>query len=93
MKKKIIKGIQHEQLQEIKNEKFRDLIGKLLNHDPKKRLGAHGGFKEISEHPFFAYYKRDEVILYQEGMDITATHFKDILGIGELYLEDACKET
>ena len=31
----------------------KDLIVKLLNRNPKKRLGAVGGAEEIKKHPFF----------------------------------------
>jgi serine/threonine protein kinase len=31
----------------------RDLITKLLNRNPKKRLGTFGGAEELKRHPFF----------------------------------------
>ena len=31
----------------------KDLISRLLNKNPKKRLGAKGGMEEILSHPFF----------------------------------------
>lgn len=31
----------------------KDLISKLLNRDPEKRLGYKSGFNEIKSHPFF----------------------------------------
>jgi hypothetical protein len=31
----------------------RDLITKLLNRNPKKRLGTIGGADELKKHPFF----------------------------------------
>lgn len=36
-----------------------DLIGRLLQKDPKMRLGYHGGACEIKEHPFFEGVKWD----------------------------------
>jgi serine/threonine protein kinase len=30
-----------------------DLIKKLMDYDPKKRLGCHGGINEIKRHDFF----------------------------------------
>ncbi len=34
---------------------------------------------------------KDEVIEYMKGADVYESSFKDILSIGDLYLEDACK--
>ena len=34
------------------SEETRDLISRLLEYDPKKRLG-HNGIEEIKKHPFF----------------------------------------
>jgi serine/threonine protein kinase len=31
----------------------KDLILRLLNRNPKKRLGTYGGADEIKKHPFF----------------------------------------
>ena len=31
----------------------RDLIAKLMNRNPKKRLGTMGGADEVKKHPFF----------------------------------------
>ena len=36
------------------SDEAKDVITKLLDKNPKKRLGSHGGIKEIKEHPFFA---------------------------------------
>lgn len=35
------------------NPKTRDLLGKLLNRNPAKRLGAINGSEEIKAHPYF----------------------------------------
>lgn len=35
------------------NPEAKDLISKLLDVNPKSRLGSNGGAKEIKEHPFF----------------------------------------
>jgi len=32
----------------------RDFLSKLLQRDPKKRLGAKNGIKDIKEHAFFS---------------------------------------
>ena len=35
-------------------EETKDIIKKLLEKNPKKRLGSNGGLEEIKKHPFFA---------------------------------------
>ena len=35
------------------SEDAKDIILKLLEKDPIKRLGSHGGIEEIKKHPFF----------------------------------------
>lgn len=39
-----------------------DLISKLLDKDPSKRLGAMRGASEIKEHPFFADVNWDRMM-------------------------------
>lgn len=46
---------------------FQDLIVKLLNKDPQKRLGANG-YEEIMQHPFFAK-KMDWDALKEQTLD------------------------
>jgi serine/threonine protein kinase len=43
------------------SEDAKDIINKLLEKDPNKRLGT-GGLKEIKEHPFFASIDFDEIL-------------------------------
>ena len=44
------------------SEDAKDVIRKLLEKNPKKRLGAHNGIEEIKKHPFFASIDFDLII-------------------------------
>jgi len=41
------------QISRDKSEECTDLIRKLLEKDPKKRIGSHNDFEEILSHEFF----------------------------------------
>ena len=43
------------------SEEAKDVIRKLLEKNPKKRLGSQGGIEEIKKHPFFASIDFDMV--------------------------------
>ena len=44
------------------SEDAKDIIKKLLEKNPKKRLGAHNGIEEIKKHPFFASIDFDLIV-------------------------------
>ena len=44
------------------SEDAKDVIRKLLEKNPKKRLGAHNGIEEIKKHPFFASIDFDLIV-------------------------------
>ena len=44
------------------SEEAKDLIRKLLEKNPKKRLGSQSGIEEIKKHPFFASINFDAVL-------------------------------
>jgi len=44
------------------SDECKDLISKLLDKDPAKRLGTSGGVDEILSHPFFASINLDELV-------------------------------
>ena len=44
------------------SEDAKDIIKKLLEKDPKKRLGSHKGIEEIKNHPFFSSIDFDMIV-------------------------------
>ena len=44
------------------SEDAKDVIKKLLEKNPKKRLGAQNGIEEIKKHPFFASLDFDDIV-------------------------------
>ena len=56
-----------------------DLIKRLLEKDPAKRLGATRGIKEIIDHPFFAEISWDDVRNHSYKYDKMAFMKLDLL--------------
>lgn len=59
MKEKIITD--NKFLGYVSNGVLRDLLGKLLNKDPEKRLGSMGS-REIRSHPWFSDVNWEKII-------------------------------
>lgn len=69
-------------------EECKDLLQKLLNKEPLKRIGYKGGAEEILSHPWFNNIKLNEISSVVEGqgpsyinqkMKISSTHLEDII--------------
>lgn len=62
-RKEIFHKIKHKEpsFYAFHSEEAKDLIKKLLQKDPSKRLGSSRGAEEIKEHPFFKHINWDKM--------------------------------
>jgi len=63
----LYKAIQEEEpfFPEILTPDAKDLLEKLLQKDPEKRLGYRNGAKEVMDHPFFNVIDFGKLIVKQ----------------------------